>query len=182
MLRGSTSDVSAAGILESQSQRKLLFKSPLGSSWLVHLPGEVCPHGGPFAGDDAVDTGIAEGPVGSELVTAQDTVEFGAQALDAAAALVIQEVGTKLHGDAPQVFEGVGQQEKLALRIDSGALGAFTIPGGADLDAAVGDVDVHVRGHAEGTAVRVEHRERQHRTLSLQVEAALDLGVHFVGR
>src|SRR4051812_19247779 len=57
-------------------------------------------HRRPFAGDDAVDAGVAQRAVGRQLVMAQDTVELGTQALDAAPALVIDEMGAEFDRDA----------------------------------------------------------------------------------
>ena len=129
-------------------------KQALGSG-LVHLPSKVRFHRGPFPGNDAVDAGIAQRSVGCDLMVAEDAVELRAQAFDAAAALVIEEMRAELHRDALQFFKSVSQQEKLTLRIVSGALGAFPVPGRADLDTAVRGVHVHVGRHAHGATVRV---------------------------
>src|SRR3990167_3449371 len=57
----------------------------------------------PFAGHDAVDAGVPQRTVcigvAVDLVRAQHAVELGAQALDAAPALVVEEVRAKFHRD-----------------------------------------------------------------------------------
>src|SRR5262245_31890573 len=75
----------------------------------AQLVREVRLHRRPFGGDDAVDAGVAQRAVGHDRVTAQDTVEFGAEPLDALAALVIEEVRAELDCDAIQRLEGVGE-------------------------------------------------------------------------
>ena len=114
-------------------------------------------------------------------MVAQDPVLLGAEALDAAAALVIEEVRPELDRDAIEFLEGVRQQQQFALRIDRAALHTPGVPGRADLDAAVGRVDVHVGGHARDLAVGIEHGKRQHRPGLLQTEPAIDLLAHIFG-
>jgi hypothetical protein len=143
---------------------------------------QVGADGGPFGGGDAVDTGVAEGAVGGEDVGAEDAVEFGAEAFDGAAALLIHEVGAELDGDAGEGVEGVGEEEELGLGVEGGALDAAGVPGGADLEAAVEGVDVHVGGHADGLAGgAVEDGEGEHGAGGVEGEAAGDLLLHGVG-
>ena len=80
-----------------------------------------------------------------------------------------------------ELLEGVRQQQQFALRIDRAALHALGVPGRADLDAAVGGIDVHVGRHAGDLAVGVEHRERQHRAGREQAEPAVDFLFHVFG-
>src|SRR5205823_5244526 len=89
-----------------------------GMGWGISLPArfdqlkvQMRLHRRPFAGDDAVDAGVAQRAVGQQLVMAQDTVELGAQALDAAPALVIDEMGAELDRDALIRLESVSQQQ-----------------------------------------------------------------------
>src|SRR5262245_44756128 len=103
----------------------------------LQLPVEVRLHGRPFAGDDAVDAGVAQRAVSGDLVVAQNAVELGAQPLDAGSALAVEEVGAELHGDATQRLEGVAEQQELAVRVEVGALHGSAIPGRADLYALV---------------------------------------------
>ena len=109
---------------------------------------------------------------------AENAVEFGAKALDSTAALVVHEVSAELDGDAVEILEGVAEEEQLGLGIEAGTLDALRIPGRADLDAAVGGVDIHISGHADGlTAVRIDDGEGQHIARLLKLEAAMDLGL-----
>ena len=80
-----------------------------------------------------------------------------------------------------ELLEGVRQQQQFALRIERAALHAPGVPGGADLDAAVGGIDVHIGSHAGDLAVGVVHRERQHRAGREQAEAAVDFLFHVFG-
>src|SRR3990167_1916503 len=142
-------------------------------------------HGRPFTGQDAVNAGVAQRAlrvwVAVDLVRTQHAVELGAQALDAAPALVVEEVGAELHRDAVQRLERVGQQQALALGVERAALHGGAVPGGADLDPAVGGIDVHEGGHADRLAAGVQHRERQHAAGFLQAQAAFDFGGHALG-
>src|SRR5690349_2079154 len=130
---------------------------------VVELIGEMRLHRRPFTGDDAVNHGVAQRSVWRDLVAAQNTVLLGAEALNAAPALVIEEVRAELYRNAIQLLEGVRQQQQFALCIERAALHAPGVPGRADLDATVGGVDIHVGGHARDLAVGVIYRERQHR-------------------
>jgi hypothetical protein len=147
--------------------------------------GQVRFHRRPFTGEDAVDAGVAQRAVrigvAVDLVRAQHAVELGAQAFDAAPALVVEEVRAELHRDAVQRLEGVPQQQALAFGVERAALHPGAVPGGADLDAAVGGVDVHEGGHADRLAAGVQHRERQHAADFLQAQAAFDFGGHALG-
>ena len=120
--------------------------------------------------------------MGVDLVAAQHTVEFGPQALDGAAALVVEKMRAELHRDAVEVLKGVGQQQALGFGVKRCALHALAVPGGADFDAAVGRVDVHVSGHAHRLARAGEDdSKRAHAALGLQVQAACDFTRHGFG-
>lgn len=67
-------------------------------------------YGGPLRGDDAVDASVAQGGVGHDLMAAHDPIELGAETLDAATALLIEEVRTEFHGDAVERFKSVGEE------------------------------------------------------------------------
>src|SRR4051812_47718041 len=101
------------------------------------------PHRRPFGGGDAVDNSVAQRAVRRDLMTAQNAVLLRAEALDSAAALMIEEMRAEFHRNAVQRFEGVREQQELALRVERPALGALPIPGRADLDAAVAGIDIH---------------------------------------
>src|SRR5262249_16907556 len=77
------------------------------------LEGEVRLHRRPFAGNDAVDAGIAQRAVPRALLAAQDAVELGSQALDAAPARLLEEVRAEFDGDAVGRLERVREQEEL---------------------------------------------------------------------
>src|SRR5262245_57092515 len=93
-------------------------------------------HRRPFAGDDAVDAGVAQRAVATDMMVAQDAVELGAEALDGPAALHIEIVRAEFDRDAAQRLEGVVEQQQLALTIERGALQAAGIPCRADLEPA----------------------------------------------
>src|SRR3954470_22395453 len=97
-------------------------------------------HRRPLAGDNAEDHGVAQRAIRGNDVVAQNTILLGAEALDAAAALVVEEVGAELYCNAIKLLEGMRQQQQFTLRIDGAALHALRIPGGADLDAAIGGI------------------------------------------
>src|SRR5215471_8015825 len=86
-------------------------------------------HRRPFGRDDAVNHGVAQGPVRRNLVTAQNTVLLGAEPLDAATALVIEEMGAEFDRNAIQLLESIRQQQQFTLGIERAALDALGIPG-----------------------------------------------------
>ena len=75
-------------------------------------------HRRPFGGGDAVDHGVAQRAVRRDLVAAQNAVLLGAEALDGAATLVVEEVRAEFDRDAVQRLEGVPEQQQLALRVE----------------------------------------------------------------
>src|SRR5665647_1961338 len=116
------------------ANRYPLRSKTLRTRLLVQLIGEMRLHRRPFAGDDAVDHGVAQRPVGRDLMAAQDAVLLGAQPLDAAPALMIEEMGAEFDRDAVEFFERVAEQQQFALGIEPAALHAPGVPGRADLD------------------------------------------------
>src|SRR3981189_2996738 len=98
-------------------------------------------HRRPFAGDDAVDHGIAQRAVRRNLMAAQDAILFRTKPLDAAPALVIEKMRAELDRDAIELFERVGEQQQFTLGVERAALHAPGVPGGADLDAPVRRTD-----------------------------------------
>src|SRR5262249_13282088 len=66
---------------------------------LGELVGQVRPHRRPLAGDDREHPRVAQGSVGRALMAAQDAVLLGAEPLDGAAALMVEEVGAEFDGD-----------------------------------------------------------------------------------
>src|SRR4051794_2931420 len=101
---------------------------------VVELIFEMRLHRRPFGGGDAVHHRVAQRAVRRDLVAAQDTVLLRAQALDGAAALVIEEMRTEFDRDAIQRLEGVPEQQQLALRVERPALRTLAVPGRTDLD------------------------------------------------
>src|SRR5882672_1311060 len=96
---------------------------------LVQLIGQVRLHRRPFAGNDAVDHGVAQGAVRCNLMAAQDAVELGAEALDATPALMIEKMGAEFDRNAIEFFERMAKQQQFALGVERTALDAFGIPG-----------------------------------------------------
>src|SRR5215468_2156957 len=105
--------------------------------FLVELIVQVSFYRRPFGRDDAVDHSVAQRAVRRNLVVAQNAVLLGAQPLDAAPALVIEEMRAEFYRNAIELLEGVAEQQQFALRIERGALHTLGIPCGADLDPAV---------------------------------------------
>ena len=60
---------------------------------------------GPLRGGDGVHAGIADGAVFRDRMRAQNAVEFCAEALNGAAALLIEEVSAELDGEAAEGVE-----------------------------------------------------------------------------
>ena len=106
---------------QSTRSRIIVTTYPKGPSSPRRLPGggdpqdslQLAPDGRPFAGDDGVGGGVADGAVGHDLVAAQDAVEFRAKPLDGAAGLAVEPVGAELDSDAAEGLEGVGEQQQL---------------------------------------------------------------------
>src|SRR5262249_27942764 len=145
---------------------------PRSISSLRELIGQVRFYRRPFAGDDAVDAGIPQRAVQGALVAAQEAVKLGSQALDAAPARMIEEMGAEFDGDAIKLLESVREEQELALRVDRGALSALAIPSRADLDALVDGVDIEKGRHADGRPGKeIDDGERQHLALCRQPEA-----------
>ena len=57
-----------------------------------------------------------------------------------------------LDGDRIEVLERMAKQQPLRLGVQRRSLNAAPVPGRPDLQPAVGRVDVHVGGHADGAA------------------------------
>src|ERR1700721_2072454 len=79
----------------------------------------------PFRGDDAENNRVAQRAVRRNLMVAQNTVLLGAQPLDAAPALVVEEMRATLNRDAIELFERVRQQQQFALGVERTALHAL---------------------------------------------------------
>ncbi len=78
--------------------------------------------GRPFGGDDAVDGSVAQHAIGGDHMRTQDAVLLGAQALDGAAALMVEKMRPEFDGYAVQCFECVGKKQQFARRVDAGTL------------------------------------------------------------
>src|ERR1700761_8813153 len=87
----------------------------------IQLKREMRLHGRPFRGNDAVHDGVAQRAVGADLMVAQNAVLLGAQTLDAAPALMVEEMRAEFDRDAIELFERMRQQQQLALGVERGA-------------------------------------------------------------
>ena len=142
-----------------------------------HLPRQVGLHGGPLAGDDAVDVSVAQRSVRSNLMASQDAVELCAKTLNSSTALMIEGVRSEFDRNAVERFECVGQEKELALGVESRALDALAVPGRSDLDTPIDRVDVHIGGHSDRTTDRiVDDRERQHQAVRSDSQIPQDAG------
>src|SRR3984957_5335050 len=92
-------------------------------------------HRRPLAVENAVYAGVAQRAIARDLVLPQYPVQSCAQAFDGGAALLIEKVSAKFHGDAVELLERVAQEQQLALGVERAALHALAIPCRADLDA-----------------------------------------------
>src|ERR1700722_11157679 len=94
-------------------------REPIGSMELIHsLPRflveliiEMRLHRRPFAGDDAEHDGVAQCAVGRDLMVTHDAVLLGAQPLDGAPALMIEEMCKESDNDAIERFERMLQRQ-----------------------------------------------------------------------
>jgi hypothetical protein len=122
---------------------------------------------------------IAQAAVGGDLVASQHTVELGAQALNPTPTGCVVPVGAKFHRNAIEFFKGMAKQHALALGVEGGALQTLAVPSGANFQAAIGWVDVHVGGHARHAFIgQVDDGKGQHAAAGLQVESPLHLAGH----
>lgn len=140
----------------------------------------------PFAMDDAVNASVPQcllrQGMSVDLVLSQHAIQLGSQTLNRAAALLIQHMGAKFHRNAPQVFEGMAEQQSLGFGVQGGTLHTLTVPSGANFHAAVGAIDVEVGGHAcDLLTLDVDDRKGQHETLSLKSDSPLNFSGHQVG-
>src|SRR5581483_2899823 len=92
--------------------RQTCIISRSSSRLVVQLKRQMSLHRRPFGGNNAVDHGVAQSTVGRDLVIAQDAVELRAKALDAAPALVIEEMRAEFHRNAIELLEGVREQQQ----------------------------------------------------------------------
>src|SRR3954471_3257424 len=95
---------------------------------VVELIIQMRSHGRPFGSGDAVDHGVAQRAVRRDLVAAQDPVLLGAEALDGAAALMVEEMRAEFDRDAIQRLESMPEQQQLALRVEGPALRTLAVP------------------------------------------------------
>jgi hypothetical protein len=111
--------------------------------------GEMRFDGRPFAIENAIYTGIAQGAIADDLMLPEYPVQFRPQSLDGGTTLTIEEVGSEFHRNAFQPFECMAEHQQLALGIESGALDPLSIPGGADFHAPIGRIDIRECRHAD---------------------------------
>jgi hypothetical protein len=78
--------------------------------WFLNLPAKVRFHRWPFAGGNTVDAGVAKRSVACYLMAAQYTVQFCAQSLNSATALIVEIMRSKLDRDAVQRVKGMTEK------------------------------------------------------------------------
>jgi hypothetical protein len=76
----------------------------------------------PLGVQDAVDASVTQCAdslgVLIDLMITQDAIQLGAQALDGAAALLVEEMSSKFHGIAVKLFKGMGQKHSFAFGVN----------------------------------------------------------------
>lgn len=108
-------------------------------------------------------------------VVAQDAFLHRADAQDGGARFFVQAVGFQFNPDRAQGFKGMGHQQQLGLGVGAGALVALRQPGPADLQPAVGALDVGEAGAADDFATGlVKNGEGKRGALALEVEGLRD--------
>jgi hypothetical protein len=113
-------------------------------------------------------------------VVAQNAIQFGAQALNGASALLVEKMGSKFDGNALEVLKSMCQQKSFALSVKAGPLHIGSVPCGAYFQSLVGRVNVHVSGHAHRLTLGHD-REGQHAALLMQFQAPGYFFAHFLG-
>ena len=120
-------------------------------------------HGRPFPIKNAVDTGVAQRPVLSQLMLTKYAVQPRPQPLDGSTTLTVEGMSPKFNGNGLQSLERMRQQQQLAFGIQARTLNAASIPSGAYLDTPVPRIDVHVCRHPDRLLDRlVDHGKREH--------------------
>ena len=157
-----------------------LYKFPI-----IDLEVQMQLHILPFAMDDAVNTGVPQcflrQGMSVDLMLSQHAIQLGPQALNGAAALVVEHMCAKFHCNAFEFFKRMAQQQTLGFGVQGGALHTVAVPRRANFQAAVGAVDVHVSGHARDLlALGVDDRKGQHEALRLKPESPLNFSGHLV--
>src|SRR5689334_19756386 len=99
-------------------------------------------HRRPFGRDDGEDHSVAQRAVWRNLMIAQNAFLLGAQPLDRLPALLVEEMGAELYRNTVDRLESMSKQQQFALRVERCALHTLGIPCRADLDAAVGRIDI----------------------------------------
>src|SRR4051812_16067800 len=99
---------------------------------------EMLAHVPPLGREGAVNHRVANGPVATHAIVADDTVPLRADAFDRALRPDIEVVRAEPNDLASHRVEGVLQQEQLARRVHIAAPAALRIPRIADLDAVDG--------------------------------------------
>src|SRR5438105_12691887 len=124
-------------------------------------------HGRPLALDDAEHHGVAITAVARNLVITQHAVLLGAQPQNRLARRVIEPMGAEFDRDALQRFEGMGQEQELALGIDGATLHTLRVPGVANLEPAVRRIDVEIARATDDLPGRSEAHDKGHGAVEL---------------
>lgn len=137
----------------------------------------------PLASNDAVDAGVSQRTLFHQTMTPEHAIELGPKPLDRLAALMIEEAGTELNGDAVESLECMREHQQFTFGVQSRALYSLAVPRRPDFEASMLGLDVHVGGHTHRSArCCLENSERQHGSLALQRQSALDFRFHLLWR
>src|SRR5580704_18582798 len=140
-----------------------------------HARLEPCLRLGPLVIQNAeVDT-VADSAGPGDYVPAQRAFFFRADAKNCVARFFVQRVGLEFDANASPDFEGMAQHQIFGFGIDHRALPWDCDPGRADLDAAVGAIDIHEACAADHAAGGALDRGEDHRLTPLLLgESFLD--------
>lgn len=143
-------------------------------------------HRRPLMGADGVHGGVAHCAIGHDEMSAQHTIELGAEPLYRRSALLIKSMGAKLNRDDTPLLKCMGEHHAFDNGVDAVALRRLGIPCGADFDAGVGGIvfDIHVRRHADDffSAISgLDDGERHHTACVVQSESPFDFSLDRVG-
>ena len=98
----------------------------------AELRRQSCFHLRPLFIDDAEEDGVADPAARQNQMFAENAFLLCTQTQDSRARLLVEHVGDEFDPIAPPVFEGVREQQQLALSIYRRALRALRQPGVAD--------------------------------------------------
>src|SRR5438128_12287121 len=96
-------------------------------------------------------------------MVAQHAILFGTQARDRGTRRVVEPMRSKFHGDALELFEGVGEQQQFAFGVDGSALRPLRVPGMPDLEPTIGGIDIEIARRAHDVTRRIIDNYERHR-------------------